>query len=153
MNSISRFYICLGNQTCREAEIWVLVSRVQVQAVLTLFRVPHLTNTAGNIINYTIGSHTWKLESGVTNLWHIIQVFLNNWKLYLPKLQIKYVYLWVKPLLLPTQGPVKWQNDNVNDVLVKPAFKNNLLLVSKLTRDLHCSVSFFPDFFFSGPLQ
>ena len=57
-NSISRFYICLGNQTCREAEIWVLVPRVQVQAVLTLFRVPHLTNTAGNISNYTIGSHT-----------------------------------------------------------------------------------------------
>lgn len=35
----------------------------------------------------------------------------------------------------------------LDDVLVVPAFKHNLLSVSKLTRQLNCSVNFFPEFF------
>nr|BAP00547.1 hypothetical protein [Solanum melongena] len=35
----------------------------------------------------------------------------------------------------------------LDNVLVVPAFKHNLLSVSKLTRQLHCSVNFFPEFF------
>lgn len=35
----------------------------------------------------------------------------------------------------------------LDNVLVVPAFKHNLLSVSKLTRQLNCSVNFFPEFF------
>lgn len=35
----------------------------------------------------------------------------------------------------------------LKDVLVVPAFKHNLLSVSRLTRQLNCSIDFFPEFF------
>lgn len=46
----------------------------------------------------------------------------------------------------------------LDNVLVVPAFKHNLLSVSKLTRQLNCSVNFFPEFFviqdlFSGKVK
>ena len=36
--------------------------------------------------------------------------------------------------------------DTIENVLLIPDFKFNLLSVSKLTKDLNCVVSFFPDF-------
>jgi len=38
------------------------------------------------------------------------------------------------------------KHDTLNNVLLIPEFKFNLLSVSKMTKDLQCVVSFFPDF-------
>ena len=44
-------------------------------------------------------------------------------------------------------GSSKIFNDcSISNVLVLPEFKFNLLSVSRLTRELKCSVAFFPDF-------
>ena len=59
------------------------------------------------------------------------------------------------PVVIPNGDsiPVKGKGDyvlpggaKVNGVLYVPDFKCNLLSVSRLSRDLQCSISFFPDF-------
>uniref|UniRef100_A0A3Q7G4H6 Reverse transcriptase Ty1/copia-type domain-containing protein n=1 Tax=Solanum lycopersicum TaxID=4081 RepID=A0A3Q7G4H6_SOLLC len=98
MNNIIRFYICFGNQTCRKAQIWVLVPRVQVQAVLTLFRVPRLQTLQSYLESGLRSNQPMTYNSSVLEQLKIVSPNTPN---------------QAKPLLLPTQGPVTSQNDNL----------------------------------------
>ncbi|OIT38236.1 hypothetical protein A4A49_58384, partial [Nicotiana attenuata] len=99
------------------------------------------------ITNEDINSEKWIVDSGATNhMVHIKELLdkINNKilgnapKVYLPD---------GTSLDVECTGESKiGENCIVKNVLHVPSFKYNLLSVSKLTRDLRCFVSFYPDF-------
>lgn len=113
------------------------------------------SNTAGNSLKLTVGTHDWIVDSGATNHMTYKSDMLVQ-KKSIPPNNSNQVYLpnGHTTTVTHTGSCNITEHDNIDNELVIPEFKNNLLSVSKLTRDLYCSVSFFPDFFcFSGSLQ
>lgn len=107
-------------------------------------------NTAGTIT--ALSAHTtkgdWIVDSGAINHMTPHNEILTH-KHQLPLSKLKKVHLPNGDTTTVTYVGVYNMNatDLIHNVFFVPTFKYNLLSVSKLTRDLQCSVSFFPDFF------
>lgn len=106
------------------------------------------SNTARNSFKISVGSHDWIVDSGATNHITYKSDMLFD-KKSMPSNSYNQVYL---PNGDKTTVSHTWscninEHERVEDVLVIPKFKNNLLSLSKITKSRNCSVSFFPDFF------
>lgn len=106
------------------------------------------SHTAGNNLKLIVGTHDWIVDSGVTNhITYKIDILLQ--KKSIPVNNCNKVDLPNRYATTVTHtGSCNiTEHDNVKNVLVILEFKNNLLSVSKLTKDISCSVSFFYKFF------
>ncbi|GKA67148.1 putative RNA-directed DNA polymerase [Tanacetum coccineum] len=109
---------------------------------------PMIANMADNMsVN-----NNWVVDSGatehITNQGHLLKnIFMNTTE---------------KPVTIPNaeSNPVKGKGEvvfkgglNIKGVLFVPNFTCNLLSVRRLTKDLHCAVTFFSDFFVLQDLE
>ncbi|KAD3642198.1 hypothetical protein E3N88_31422 [Mikania micrantha] len=130
------------------------LSADQYQTFLKLFvgkngheDTPHVANIAGR----EDSDEEWVVDSGATE--HITyQRILNN----------LHTSSYETPVTIPNGEsiPIKGKGDpllktgiNVKGVLFIPDFKCNLLSVRKLTKDLQCAITFFPDIFMMQGLR
>ncbi|XP_073302959.1 uncharacterized protein [Primulina huaijiensis] len=100
-----------------------------------------LINTSGN--NFISSHDVWILDSGASDHVSKNRPSSNESAAKYPTVQLPNGgHAQIKSV-----GTMKLCNDmSVDDVLYVPNFKVNLLSVSKLTRALNCSVTFYPDF-------
>ncbi|OIT36541.1 hypothetical protein A4A49_59732, partial [Nicotiana attenuata] len=106
------------------------------------------------VTNEIVKSENWTVDSGATNhMVHIgelldkinTEILGNAPKVYLPD---------GTSLDVECTGESKiGENSIFRNVLYVPSFKYNLFSVSKLTRDLRCFVSFYPDFWIMQDLH
>ena len=138
---------CVEGETSKMPEL----TDEQYQQVMKLFggklnatkeQEPPIANMAGNINH----KGKWVVDSGATEHITYNDTMLEN--------KIKKQY--EAPVVIPNGDAiaVKGRGDfelpnglKIKDVLHIPDFKCNLLSVSKLTKDIKCAVTFFPDFF------
>lgn len=116
--------------------------------MLTQFRVTPQPTQQVITINLTVGDHNWIVDSGATNHMTYNSNMLVQKKLLSSKTpnQVHLPNGDATTVTHPGSCSIT-KHDNIQDVLVIPAFKNNILSMSKLTRELQCSISFFSDFF------
>ncbi|MFS8004213.1 putative RNA-directed DNA polymerase [Helianthus anomalus] len=146
-----------GKATCVETESSPIPGLTQ-EHYQTL--VKHFSGSGNNETTKTLANIACKIND--EGEW-IIDSGCTEYITYLPNILInKKAAPLEGPVLIPNGEsiPVKGKGEyilpggaKVNNVLYIPDFKCNLLLVSRLSRDLQCVVSFFPDFCVMQGLQ
>ncbi|XP_075083245.1 uncharacterized protein LOC142166996 [Nicotiana tabacum] len=115
------------------------------------------TNTACIIVlmvNVVANDHVWIVDSGATHHVTHCKNALSNLKRADNRTDVVQLPTGNKADITHTEDAVVLGDKSIEGVLYVPDFKFNILLVSKLTKQLCCSVGFYPDFcILSGALQ
>ncbi|KAK1414172.1 hypothetical protein QVD17_29913 [Tagetes erecta] len=103
--------------------------------------ISSVANVAGNLDP----TGRWIVDSGATDhITHRLDWFNNDFK-----------YTWEPPVTIPNGSSISVEGKgsctlpngiHIKDVLYVPSFTCDLLSVSRLSRDLQCAVTFFPEF-------
>lgn len=103
------------------------------------------TRPVANITSKYVNDDEWVVDSGATDhITHRIDILENRTK-----------NNYERPVIIPNGDTVPVEGrgdytlpggDKIEAVLYIPKFKCNLLSVSRLSKDLQCAVTFFPDF-------
>ncbi|GJU07481.1 putative RNA-directed DNA polymerase [Tanacetum coccineum] len=122
------------------------LSDEQYKQFINMFTYNEITQRMANMGARLDDDGNWIVDSGCTeHITHILNLFHGSIKA-----------TRELPVTIPNGDsiPVKGKGSctlpngtEIRDVLYVPEFTCNLLSVSRLTRDLRCSVTFFPDFF------
>ena len=111
--------------------------------------VQEYSSSTGNDIALTVGNKQqgWIIDSGATNHMTSLPTILDYQQQVLSDRPRRVYFPNGDNVKVTHTGSCHLTSqDTIENVLLIPDFKFNLLSVSKLTKDLNCVVSFFPDF-------